>query len=102
MEISKARFLDLAWRLALVTTCAGGSLAACGGGGTGEPPATPKPAASPITVATSPGGNGTDPPPDAPCRCSWDTNAAAAPRVCKKGEENYEGVTCVPGHPSYE
>lgn len=102
MEISRPRFLELAGRLALITTCAVGSLAACAGGGTGAAPPTPKPASSPITVATSPTSGGTDPAPDAPCRCSWDTNAAAAPRVCKRGEENYEGVTCLPGHPSYE
>jgi hypothetical protein len=36
-------------------------------------------------------------PTDGPCRCSWDTNAQAAPRVCKRGEINYEGQACVAG-----
>lgn len=36
------------------------------------------------------------------CRCSWDNNAAAAPRVCKKGELAYNGGACVPGtRPKY-
>jgi hypothetical protein len=33
---------------------------------------------------------------DGPCRCSWDKNPAAAPRVCKKGEVAYGGAHCVP------
>ena len=36
------------------------------------------------------------------CRCSWDTNATGAPRVCKKGELTYRGETCVAGRrPKY-
>ncbi|MGZ3418025.1 MAG: hypothetical protein ACXVEE_09190, partial [Polyangiales bacterium] len=32
-----------------------------------------------------------------PCRCSWETNAALAPRVCKKAEIDHEGKACIPG-----
>ena len=36
------------------------------------------------------------------CRCSWDTNANAAPRVCKKNEIAYNGGYCKPGaRPKY-
>ncbi len=36
------------------------------------------------------------------CRCSWDNHAAAAARVCKKGELAYNGGACVPGtRPKY-
>ena len=37
-----------------------------------------------------------------PCRCSWDTKASAAPRVCRKGEVAYSGVQCKPNaRPKY-
>ncbi len=32
-----------------------------------------------------------------PCRCSWDTNATAAGRLCRKSEINYAGDACIPG-----
>ncbi len=48
-----------------------------------------------VTETTETDGSG-------PCRCSWDTNASAAPRVCKKGETNYAGAACVPAsRPKY-
>ncbi len=37
-----------------------------------------------------------------PCRCSWDTHAATAPRVCKKGETSVTGATCTPGNHKYK
>jgi hypothetical protein len=54
---------------------------------------TPRPSTTATHVAEQPDptvGTG-------PCRCSWDTNASAAPRVCKKGQVNYEGQACIPG-----
>ena len=40
-----------------------------------------------------------------PCRCSWDTNTAAAARVCKKNEVAYTGGLCKaadrPKYPDY-
>jgi hypothetical protein len=36
------------------------------------------------------------------CRCSWDKNANAAPRVCKKNEVSYNGGMCKAGaRPKY-
>jgi hypothetical protein len=80
-------------------------VSACGGGGT--PATSPKPAPSASASATSTTQVTTEESPqnmpsDGPCRCSWDTNAQAAPRVCKRGEPNYEGTACVAGGgPSY-
>jgi len=102
-NISKDRFLAFARKLALLTSCTGVPLAACGGASAGGPPATgPTTSASSTATTTTAATDTTPMPTDGPCRCSWDTNAAAAPRVCKKGEENYEGVACIPGHPSGE
>lgn len=54
---------------------------------------TPTPATSTVssapTVDPTAGGG--------PCRCSWETNAAVAPRVCKKGEKSHAGEPCVAG-----
>src|SRR5262249_4154440 len=107
MSVSKDRFLAFARKLALLTSCTAAPIVACGGGSTSNtPPTTPTTSASSTSVSTStataPTSDGTAMPSDGPCRCSWDTNAAAAPRVCKKGETNYDGVSCIPGHPSGE
>lgn len=95
MEIRRDKFLSFARRLALLTP----ALAACGGSTTNTQPAVVTSPSSTSSGATSPPGT---PPTDAtagsgPCRCSWDTNGAAAPRVCKKGQVNYEGSACIPG-----
>jgi len=92
-------------RVALALSSA--TMAGCGGG--------TKAASTPTTVsggdagasetngtATSIGGDGPISKVDdytggeGPCRCSWDTNATAAPRVCKKGETSYSGAYCLP------
>ncbi len=94
MRISRPKFLELTRRLALLSTM---PLASCATSSvtnttTGAQPA-PRPSSSASTVADQPDptvGTG-------PCRCSWDTNASAAPRVCKKGQVNYLGVACIPG-----
>ena len=98
--VSRSRFLDIARALALVSP-----LAACGGtaplansGGEGTNAAPSASTSAPVKEggADPTAGSG-------PCRCSWNSNAAAAPRVCKKGEPSYEGAPCIPGnHPSYE
>jgi hypothetical protein len=99
MEISRDRFLSFARRIALVTgTAAPAAIAACGGSTTNTA-TTPIPTTSHSATSTT---SESPPPGDitaggGPCRCSWDTNGAAAPRVCKKGEINYEGVACIPG-----
>lgn len=94
-----ARYLAFVQRLALLTPIAG-----CG---SPPPPApTPMVAAPPPTPA---GTTATTEPSSEPvaisegkCRCSWDTVAAAAPRVCKKGEVNYQGQVCAPAsHPKW-
>ncbi len=94
LPVSRPRFLDIARALALVSPLA----AACGGSAT--PLANsggPAPTAS-SSATTAPTTDGADPTVGSgPCRCSWDTNQAAAPRVCKKGEPSYEGAPCVPG-----
>jgi len=99
MNVSRDKFLAFARRIALVTSTAAPALTACSGstGNTATPitPTTPSSASSNATSESPPhkditAGSG-------PCRCSWDTNAAAAPRVCKKGEINYEGTACIPG-----
>ncbi len=65
---------------------------------------TPSPA--PQNVPAAPSASATSATPvatvdptagDGPCRCSWETNATSAPRVCKKGEKSHTGGTCVPG-----
>ncbi len=107
MDLSRAKFLLFARRIALVTGTVTPALAACAGS-TSSGGAT-----APVASASNQGVSATDaavaePPPQdvtsgtGPCRCSWDTNGAAAPRVCKKGEINYAGARCVPGTgPSY-
>ena len=106
LSVSRERFLAFARKLALVTTC-GVPLAACGGasGGTAPPPlplvkvsATTSPPPATPSDETMP----MPMPIDGPCRCSWDANQSKAPRVCKRGEENYEGVACIPRAPSFE
>ena len=100
--VCKERFLSFARRLALVTGCSAAPIAACAGGSSGPGP-TPPPQASNSVVASNT-STAEPTPTGGPCRCSWDTNAAAAPRVCKKGEQNYDGVDCIPGgtHPTGE
>ena len=94
------RAVRFARSLALVSASTVAS--ACGGARTPAPAPAPMPSAS----ASSAGNGGTQVtsdesptsmPNDGPCRCSWDTNGQAAPRVCKKGEPNYEGTACVAG-----
>lgn len=105
MEISRARFLAFARRIALVTGTVSPALAACAGSTSGSGPSAP--VASATSSASSASDAVSESPPDytagsGPCRCSWDTNAAAASRVCKKGEINYAGDACIPaGGPSY-
>jgi hypothetical protein len=87
------KFLTFARRLALLTP----TLAAC---------ASSQPAPTTTTIAPAAAtSTSTEVPPSAeagPCRCSWDTDANAAPRVCKKGEVNHAGAACVPkAHPKY-
>ena len=53
-------------------------------------PAATNSAATPVATVDPTVGDG-------PCRCSWETNAAAAPRVCKKGEKSHTGDACVAG-----
>jgi hypothetical protein len=93
------RFLRVARTLALLTPLAG-----CGA----EPP--PPPATPPPPIARKPSDEGDKPsivqsdPTEGSgkCRCSWDNNANAAPRVCKKGELAYNGGVCVAGsRPKY-
>jgi hypothetical protein len=102
MNVRRDKFLSFARHLALLgVSGVSPMMMACGASNTG-PTTTTAPGTSSSNVSTSP------PPGDAtagsgPCRCSWDTNASAAPRVCKKGEINYDGDACIPGHggPSY-
>ncbi len=96
------RFLAFTRKLALLTP----ALAGCGA--SAPPPAEtavspPAPSQAASTTATEPPSTPTtEPVATGPCRCSWDTNANAAGRVCKKGEPNYEGHTCVAAsHPKY-
>jgi hypothetical protein len=84
-----ARFLSFVQKLALVAPIG------CASSPPPTTPPTPEPAASTsaapeTTTETTAAGTG-------PCRCSWDTDAATAPRVCHKGEINYQGAECVPG-----
>ncbi len=80
---------------------------ACGGGQPG-PVAPGAPSAS-TSASTSPSSTTAtvatvDAPVDdptaggGPCRCSWNTNPNAAPRVCKKGETSVGGQVCQPGN----
>jgi len=96
MNVSRPKFLAFARKLALLTSTAAPTLVACA---SSQPPVTnASPATSTTTAATATGEPASDPTVGGgPCRCSWDTNAAAAPRVCKKGEVNYDGDKCVPG-----
>jgi hypothetical protein len=74
------------------------SSAACGGAQTPSTTSpTPSSSASASATATATEDPRVNAPTDGPCRCSWDTNADAAPRVCKRGEINFEGTACVPG-----
>lgn len=104
------RFLRVARALALTVAAP----IACAGGGpqASAPSAAPLPSSSAAPssdetaeVASDPKADPqTDPSTegDGPCRCSWDTNASAAPRVCKKGETSYAGAACVPAtRPKY-
>jgi len=101
-RIARAKFLSFARRLALVTTYGSAPILACGGGSSNAPPATlPSSSPSSSTGSVPTGSDTSSMATDGPCRCSWDTNASSAPRVCKKGEPNYEGVKCIPGtHPT--
>jgi hypothetical protein len=83
-------------------------VSACGGGqapATSPASTTAAPSASASSLQSTQVTTDESPqsmPNDGPCRCSWDTNAQAAPRVCKRGEPNYEGTACVAGGgPSY-
>jgi len=86
------KFLLFARRLALLTP----TLVGCGSSTPPQPtttiaPPTPSSSATPEPVAV-----------DGPCRCSWENDANAAARVCKKGEINHAGEACVPkSHPKY-
>lgn len=100
MNISRDRFLSFARHLALVTSTAAPALAACSGSSSNTAVTTvPTARASESSTTTS-----SEPPPgditagSGPCRCSWDGNKDAAPRVCKKGEVNYDGIKCIPGY----
>ncbi len=89
--------------LASASTVASAVVAGCGGAQTPSPSSAPASSASgaasraPSATQVSNDEAPQSMPSDGPCRCSWDTNAQAAPRVCKKGEPNYEGTACVPG-----
>ena len=98
MDLSRPKFLAFARKLALLTSTTAPTLVACAS--SSPPPVIqPSPVASTTTAATSTSDTTPSDPTvgSAPCRCSWDTNASAAPRVCKKGEVNYEGDKCIPG-----
>jgi len=107
MRVSRPKYLELVRRLALVgSTVAPAWIAACGG--SANPPVTggtsvAPPSSSASTTSTSESTGGDFTAGGGACRCSWDPDAAAAPRVCKRGEINYAGNKCIPGsHPSYE
>lgn len=111
MRVSRPKYLELVRRLALVgSTVAPAMMAACGGSTTGvntggasvaAPSASASTSSSSSTSASDPTGDFTAG--GGPCRCSWEPDANAAPRVCKRGEINYAGNKCVPGsHPTYE
>ncbi len=96
------RFLRIARALALIS-----STMACGGAATEATPA-----ATPVEPRPAPRASEDEEKPavvqgdatvgSGPCRCSWDSNTAAAARVCKKNEVAYTGGLCVPGsRPKY-
>ena len=94
MQVSRPKFLELTRRLALLTTVAL-PLAACAsstsntGGGTSPPAPTTSTTSTKLADQPDPTvGTG-------PCRCSWDTNQSAAPRVCKKGQVHDVGAAYV-------
>jgi hypothetical protein len=92
-----ARYLRFVQSLSLVSSAI---VAGCGG----STPPTTTPVTSPSTTATTVATNEPIPVPtggEGPCRCSWDTNQQAAPRVCKRGETNYDGAVCQPSARSY-
>lgn len=103
LDPMSGRFLSFVRRLALPAEALSvAALAACGGS---QPTPSTAPAPSTSTTATgATSGSTTDVAVDdptagsGPCRCSWNTNAAAAPRVCKKGETSVDGVVCQPGN----
>ena len=87
-------------------------LAAASACGTSAPPPANPPTATSASASSTPSSSVVanvvdhEPPPDptagsGPCRCSWDTKQAAAPRVCKKGESSYEGKVCQVTHSKY-
>lgn len=92
------RFLRVVMALASVSGCAADP---------GPPPVAPEPAKKVATPSETseekPSIVQGDPTEGyGKCRCSWDTNANAAPRVCKKGEVSYNGGACVRGaRPKY-
>ena len=95
-----ARAVRFARSLALASASSVAAVvSACGGGQTPATSPTPAPSGSAsasvtqVTTEEAPQGM----PSDGPCRCSWDTDAQAAPRVCKRGEPNYDGTACVAG-----
>ena len=93
--MDRDRFLSFARRLALVGSV---SPMACAGSNATTTTTT----TAPTTTASSTTSSNDSPPSDATagsgsCRCSWDTDATSAPRVCKKGEVNYAGYACIPG-----
>lgn len=93
------RFLRVARALALVSTTA-----SCGGGTTAAPVTV-----APVESQPAKTGGSSEPSSESvaegdptvgtgPCRCSWDSNTAAASRVCKKNEVAYTGGLCTPGN----
>ncbi|MGZ3424838.1 MAG: hypothetical protein ACXVEF_43345 [Polyangiales bacterium] len=97
MRVSRPKFLELVQRLAFVGCTAVPGLVACT---SSSPPANTGGTSAPSTTASAePTGEIPKDPTvgSGPCRCSWETNAALAPRVCKKGEIDHEGKACIPG-----
>ena len=96
------RFLRVARAVALVSSP---FYAVACGGATNEAPVTVAPVEKPAPSASAPGDDekpavvADDPTVGSgPCRCSWDTNTAAATRVCKKQEVAYTGGLCTPAN----
>lgn len=93
--MASTKFLLFARRLALLTP----TLAGCAS--STSAPASNTIAPPPTTTATT-ATTEAQPPESGPCRCSWESDASAAPRVCKKGETNHAGEACIPkSHPKY-
>jgi hypothetical protein len=95
MGVSRPKFLELVQRLAFVGCTAVPGLVACASsapapntGGTSAP--APTASAEPTGEVQSDPTVGSG-----PCRCSWETNATLAPRVCKSGEIDHEGKACI-------